>query len=59
MQKDPAKRPTASELLKSSFFKKAKDKSWLVHSLIENLGSAPSIPAIPKKVMEYDFWTRQ
>ncbi|KAL3083050.1 hypothetical protein niasHS_010852 [Heterodera schachtii] len=50
LQKDPSKRPTASELLKYSFFKKAKDKSWLVHSLIENLGSAPSIPTIPKKV---------
>uniref|UniRef100_A0A914HHL9 non-specific serine/threonine protein kinase n=1 Tax=Globodera rostochiensis TaxID=31243 RepID=A0A914HHL9_GLORO len=50
LQKDPTKRPAASELLKNSFFKKAKDKSWLIHSLIENLGSAPIIPTIPKKV---------
>ncbi|GMR57183.1 hypothetical protein PMAYCL1PPCAC_27378, partial [Pristionchus mayeri] len=45
LQKDPAKRPTATELLKYKFFSKAKDKKYLVHSLIKKLSSVPSSPA--------------
>jgi len=43
LQKDPQKRPTASELLKHNFFKnKAKDKKFLATALV---GAAPNIEA--------------
>jgi serine/threonine-protein kinase OSR1/STK39 len=40
LAKDPTKRPTANELLKHPFFKKAKDKKFLVQNL---LATGPSM----------------
>lgn len=47
LQKDPTKRPTAVELLKHPFFKKAKDKKFLVQTL---LTCAPSMEVRAQKL---------
>ncbi|XP_054716795.1 serine/threonine-protein kinase OSR1-like [Uloborus diversus] len=47
LQKDPTKRPTASELLKHPFFKKSKDRKYLMQILVS---AAPSLEARAQKL---------
>jgi serine/threonine-protein kinase OSR1/STK39 len=45
LRKEPEKRPTAKQLLKHEFFKKAKDKAYLMKSLL-----CDGAPVVPQKV---------
>lgn len=49
LQKDPARRPTASELLKHPFIKKAKDRRHLMHTLLQ---STPSFAERTRRALD-------
>lgn len=49
LQKDPTKRPTASELLKYPFLKKAKDRRYLMQTL---LPSTPSFAECSRRALD-------
>lgn len=49
LQKEPSRRPTASELLKHQFFKRAKDKKYLQQTLV---AIGPSLETRVQKVNE-------
>lgn len=53
LQKDPSKRPTATELLKHPFFKKAKDRKYLTQTLV---AIGPSMETRVHKVKYYNYW---
>lgn len=50
LQKEAAKRPTAAELLKHPFFKKAKDKKYLQQTLV---AIGPSLETRVQKVQVF------
>lgn len=52
LQKDPTRRPTATELLKHPFFKKAKDKKFLQQILLQGG------PSIGDKVNKVSVWVQ-
>lgn len=52
LQKEPSKRPSASELLKHPFFKKAKDKKYLQQTLV---AIGPSLETRVQKVSFLSF----
>jgi serine/threonine-protein kinase OSR1/STK39 len=54
LQKDPVKRPTATELLKNPFYKKAKDKKWLVHALIDSASGDSSLQTRAQQLKDRD-----
>lgn len=50
--KEPGRRPTASDLLKHQFFKRAKDKKYLQQTLV---AIGPSLETRVQKVCSYNL----